>query len=43
MTNPVTHLLWGYSISKNIAKDERYIIYGIFASIILDIDYLLHI
>ena len=40
MTNPVTHLLWGYSISKNISKKKELIIFGTFMSIILDIDYL---
>ena len=40
MTNPLTHLLWGYSISKNISKEKGLIIFGAFMSIILDIDYL---
>lgn len=41
MTDSVTHLLWGYSISKNISENKGYIIFGIIASIFLDIDYLL--
>lgn len=38
MTNPITHLFWGYSISKNVTKDKDLIILGLIASIILDID-----
>jgi hypothetical protein len=38
MTNPLTHLLWGYSVSKNISKDKGLIILGLISSIILDID-----
>lgn len=38
MTNPITHLLWGYTISKNISKEEKFIVLGLFMSIFLDID-----
>ena len=38
MTNPITHLLWGYTISKNISKEEKFIVLGLFMSILLDID-----
>ncbi len=38
MTNPITHLLWGYSISKNVSKDKDLIILGLIASVVLDID-----
>ena len=40
MTNSITHLLYGYSISKNLSKDMSLIIYGLIMSILLDIDYL---
>jgi hypothetical protein len=40
MTNPLTHLLWGYSISKNLSEDKGLIILGLISSIILDLDYL---
>lgn len=38
MTNPITHLLWGYSISKNLTKKENLIILGLIMSVFLDID-----
>ncbi len=38
MTNPVTHLLWGYTISRNISKKKDYIIFGIIMSAVLDLD-----
>jgi hypothetical protein len=40
MTNPLTHLLWGYTISKNISKDKGLIILGLISSTVLDIDIL---
>jgi hypothetical protein len=38
MTNPVTHLLWGYVISRQIDGSPRLIVLGLAMSVLLDID-----
>ena len=40
MPHPLTHLLWGYMISKNISKNNDQLIIGLAASIVLDVPYI---
>lgn len=38
MPNPLTHLLFGYAVTKNITDKKKLIVFGLISSVLLDID-----
>ena len=38
MTNPFTHLLWGYILSERLTRERKYLFLGTFMAILMDID-----
>ena len=40
MTNALTHMLWGYVISRRFTDDKRWLLLGLLFSFVLDIDIL---
>lgn len=38
MTNPITHLLWGYVLSERLTREPKYLLLGSFMAILMDVD-----
>jgi hypothetical protein len=38
MTNPITHLIWGYLLGRAVSPAPKYMFLGMMAAIVLDVD-----